>query len=75
MLSLRFCYKLFKTSNCPSGLAHSHGQVIATSEGVAALHTEGVAASVKAPPAHLLQAVAPPPHPVLVCLPPLLLTS
>lgn len=57
------------------GLAHTRGQVIVIGEGVAARRTGGVAASVKAPPAHPPQAVAPPPLPVLLSLPVLLVTS
>lgn len=57
------------------GLGHAHGQVIVIAEGVAARRTGGVAASVKAPPAHPPQAVAPPPLPVLLSLPVLLVTS
>lgn len=59
----------------PSGLARVHVRVIDTGDGVAALRTEGVAASVKAPPTHLLPAIAPPPPPILLCLPLLLQTD
>ncbi len=50
--------KLIKRSLSPSGLARVLIRVIVTGVGVAAQHTGGAGASVKAPPTHLLRAAA-----------------